>query len=215
MIPHIEGLAGSAWGGVVAFFVVMGYVYSLGLSARAYVRMLSALGKGGCGTVRYTDGVIDWRVGVVLYGSVVVAIAMGVFALAVRMGGVGFALPGFAAVVGGTVVVVLLKWALAKLIGVVFTIGIGVALVKVTAVYVCFGFVTVVLSMLATTAISTFLLSVLMAISMFIVIVAKFAILVENFFVKVGSLFYIFLYLCAAEILPLTVGLRFVSQVFN
>lgn len=214
-IPHIENIAFNGWTGMLIMFIVLGYLLSLGMSGRQYYKRLSSLGKQRRRMVNYSDEVLDWRTDLVLAVSVLMSISMGMFSLGIKFGWLRLSVVNYMIIVGFAVVFLAVKYGIAKIVGYVFDISIYVPDVKMRAVYVIFGVLMLFLSMVIACDTSMTVSMILLGIIVALGLIAEIVILVENFFVKIDSLFYIFLYLCAAEILPLTVGFSIVNQVLN
>lgn len=215
VIRMVDGVAHNGWAGLVVVVVALEFLYAFGTTGGGYVRRLMALGRqrkriGGC-----ADGILDWRANVMLGVAVVLSVGFCVFVCMVRCEFVVF---GFLEFVVSLMVVVAffaLKFWTAKVVGAIFRLEIDVAVMKVLAVYVFFGFFAFVLSIAVLLGISVQLMCILFVITLLCRVIAEFIALVKNFFVKTSSLFYIFLYLCAAEILPLLVAFRLVNTMFN
>ncbi|MBQ0082535.1 MAG: DUF4271 domain-containing protein [Paludibacteraceae bacterium] len=214
-IPHIVSLTVNGWTGVVTMFVLLGYMYSLGVWGGQYVRVVSQSGPRRRRVVNYTDEVRDWRTDVLLAVSVILSVALAVFGFAVRAGWMVFGFTGFAEVAGATVVIFALRNGLARFIAYIFGLARDGAAVWMMALNVVFGLLCLPLSWFVAGVANVNVAYLLLVILLSIGLIAEFVILVENFFTKTDTLFYIFLYLCAAEILPLAVGFRIITQVFN
>ncbi len=215
IIERAVPVADNGWAGLLflAVFLVFGLVLSL--HGKQYFKKMKLLNMGHARIVSYDDNIVSWVFVSLLWVATIVSMSLTVSAIIARLAGSVIDVVSFGVVLGISAAYIGIKFGLMYLIMYVFDVGETVFIEEMKIIVVLFGAV-IALAGLGLAYVSNIWIGVaICAVALLSGIVAEAVLLVKNFYRRIGSLFYIFLYLCAAEILPLLVGAKWVSQVLN
>lgn len=212
LLPHVGSVMNNGWTGALFLLLFMGFAAVFAVKGHYYVKRFKALNHGQSRVVSYDEVDQGRWVDNLLVGFVTLGFSLLVMAVLMRFK--GFEL-GFArvlvlfCVVGG---LLLVKAGLMSLLGRVFGFKENVFVYQYYIFVVLMGFLAVIVAAYSFFAGSDAGVVAMLWILFVLEVVGVFLMLVKNFFGGIDSLFYIFLYLCAVEILPILVG---ATMMFN
>lgn len=217
-MPIIERaipVADNGWAGLLflAIFLVFGLFQSL--YGKQYFKRMKQLNMGHTRIVSYDDIIVNWVFISLLWIAAVVSMSLSVSAIIARVSGSVIDVVTFCVALGITAAYIGVKFGLLYLMMFVFDVQETVFIEMMKIIVLLFGAVSAVAGLGLAYVSNIWVGATILAIALLSGIVGETILLVKNFYRRIGSLFYIFLYLCAAEILPLFVGAKWVSQVLN
>lgn len=210
LLPHVGNVMNNGWTGALFLLLFMGFAAVFAEKGRYYVKRFKALNRGQSRVVIYDDGDRGRWLDHVL--GIFVTLGFSLMVLAVLMRFKGFE-PEFWRVMllyGVVLGVLLLKAGLLDLLKVVFGVRESVFLYQYYMFLVLLGALSVVVAAFVFFAESGSWVVGMLWFLFVLDVVGVLLMLVKNFFGGISTLFYIFLYLCAVEILPVLVGATFV-----
>lgn len=215
IIERVVPVADNGWTGFLfmAVFLVFGLFQSL--YGRQYIRRMKQLNMGHTRIVSYDDNIVNWAFVSLLWIAAVVGMSLTVSAIIARMSGSVIDVVTFSIALGITSAYIGIKFGLLYLMMFVFDVQETVFIAMMKIIVLLFGAVSAVAGLGLAYVSNIWVGVAILAIALLSGLVVEVILLVKNFYRRIGSLFYIFLYLCAAEILPLFVGAKWVSQVLN
>ena len=215
IIERVVPVADNGWTGFLFMAVVLIFGLVLSLHGKQYYKKMKLLTMGHARIVSYDDDIVNWILVALLWIAAVVSMSLTVSAIIARVSDSVIDLVTFGVVLGVSGAYIGIKFGLMYLMKFVFDVRETAFIEEMKIIVVLFGAVCA-LTGLSFSFVSDIRIGIALgALSLLAGLVLEAVLLVKNFYRRIGSLFYIFLYLCAAEILPLLVGARWVSLMLN
>lgn len=217
-MPIIERaipVADNGWAGLLFMAVILVFSLVQALYGSQYFKKMKLLSLGRTRIVSYDGDMVGWFMVALLWIAAVISMSLTVSMIIGRFSGKVVELYSYMVSLGITVVYISVKFGLMHLMKYVFNFRESVFVDEMKILVVVFGAV-VALAGLGLAYMTNFWIGIgISGIALLLGLIIETILLVKNFYRGIGSLFYIFLYLCAAEILPLLVGARWVFLMLN
>jgi len=217
-LPIIERtvrVADNGWTGLLFLVVLLIFGLVLSLYGGQFQKRMKLLNLGRTRIISYDDNAIGWLFVSLLWLATIVSLSLTVSAIIARISGNVIDLMIFLVTFAISAVYIAAKFGLMYLMRYIFDLRENVFIEEMKIVVVGFGAISSIVGLAVAYVSNQNVGIVLCSLFLFIGIVVEGVLLVKNFYRGISSLFYIFLYLCAAEILPLFIGVKWVSQVLN
>ena len=215
IIERVIPVADNGWTGLLFLAVVVVFSLVVALYGRMYYKKIRLLRLGRSRIVAYDGDVTNWLMMALLWVAAVVSMALTVIVAIGRMAGSVVDVTSFLVSLVITALYIGIKFGFMYLMRYLFDIKESVFLEEMKIAVVAFG-ALIGLSGLGLAYMSNVWIGLgFGALALVLGLIFEVFLLIKNFYKGFGSLFYIFLYLCAAEILPLLVGARWVFLMLN
>lgn len=215
IIERVIPVADNGWTGLLFLAVVVVFSLVVALYGRMYYKKVRLLRLGRSRIVAYDGDVTNWLMMALLWVAAVVSMALTVIVAIGRMAGSVVDVTSFLVSLVITALYIGIKFGFMYLMRYLFDIKESVFLEEMKIAVVAFG-ALIGLSGLGLAYMSNVWIGLgFGALALVLGLIFEVFLLIKNFYKGFGSLFYIFLYLCAAEILPLLVGARWVFLMLN
>jgi len=208
-------VADNGWTGILFLFVLLAYGLINSLYGSQYYKRMKMLNRGRTRIVSYDDNVVSWVFVSLLWIAAVLGMSLTVACCLARAEKVVIDVITFLIVLGISAVYIAVKFGIMYLIRFVFDVRESSFIEEMKMVVLLFGFICTIGGLGFAYVSNLWIGYSICIVSLVLGLVFEAIFLVKNFYGGIGSLFYIFLYLCAAEILPLLLGLKWVSIVLN
>lgn len=216
ILPRPETLATNGWTGFVLLMLLLVYVTAYMLGRDRYIKQLAALRRGRDRYVSYDVQQSGPAGDIVLGVAAFAGIAIGLLSVAARLlPGVEVAPINLGIAAAATLAFYLIKFVALRWIKMVFRVRNGAIIPELMYKVVIFGFVMLIIAIATLYVRQQWVVAAMAGAAVLFAVLYELVELVRNFFDGIGSLFYIILYLCAVEILPLCVASAFVLRTLN
>jgi len=217
-MPIIERaipVADNGWTGLLFLSVVVVFSTIIAQYGSMFLKRMKLLSLGRSRIVSYDGDVISWVVVALLWISVVISMALSVTVIIGRLNHSVVDITSFLVALGLTAVYISVKFGLMYLMKYLFDVGESVFVEEMKMAVIIFG-ALIALAGLGLAYMTNVWIGIGFGIlALAVGLIIEVVLLIKNFYRGFGSLFYIFLYLCAAEILPLFVGAKWVLLMLN
>ena len=208
-------VADNGWAGFLFLFVILVYGLVNSLYGKQYFKRMKLLNLGRTRIVSYDDNVVSWVFVSLLWVAAVLGMALTVSSIIARASGTVIGGMTFLIVLGISAAYIAAKFGLMYLMKYVFDVRETAFIEEMKMIVVYFGILCTIGGMGLAYVSNVWVGASICVVSLVVGLVFEAIFLVKNFYGGISSLFYIFLYLCAAEILPLLLGAKWVSIVLN
>lgn len=205
LIPRPETLATNGWTGAVLLGLMLTFALCYAISRQQYRRRLEALRRGRDRYVSYGESegstIADIMLGIV----VVSGIGLGLLTVGARFAGIEANLKHYAMAVGAVVAFYLFKFGIIYWLRMVFDIRSTAISAEILYKTLFVGLMAIIAAAMAIYLPYDTAVLIIAAAVPVIAIVWETVKVVQNFSAGLWGLFYIILYLCAVEIVPILV----------
>jgi len=207
--------ADNGWAGLLIVIAILIYGLVLSLYGNRFYKRLKLLNAGRTRIVEYDENVASWFFVALLWIAAVCSMAMTVSIVIARLSHTALDVTTFLVVLGVSGAYIGIKFGVMYLMKYVFDMENYIFIEEMKMIVVMFGLASALTGLGLAYYSNIWVGTIFCAVALLSGFILEAVLLFKNFYNGIGSLLYIFLYLCAAEILPLIVGAKWILQVLN